>query len=174
MPTEAIDLDALDLDGLTFDALVQAHTDTAEDRIRARDMLAPLTWPEWAAWQAWAICGEEPRPGTPCAELAATARSKLLRAARSLDEHPRKCDRQVPTLSEGEVIDVLDDPDLRAAWLAVYVRGRPLEVVAADAGMTPARYDWDLLRPARKLIELCLPPASVGVAVANGQLNLTI
>lgn len=174
MPTEAIDLDTLDLNGLTFDAFVRSHTDTAEDRIRARDMFAPLTWAEWAAWQAWAICGEEPRPGTPSADLAAAARVKLLRAARSEVERPRKRDRQVPTLSEGEVIDVLDDPDLRAGWLAVYVGGRPLEEVAAEAGMVPSRFDWQVLRVARELIELCLPPASVGVAVASGQLNLTI
>lgn len=168
MATATLDLDTLAADGKSFDEWIRAHADTAQDRIRARNILADLTWGEWCLWQGWAVCGLETLP----ADRLREARKLIVRRVRGNRIRTTPADPLVPILREGDLITFLDE-DERTLWLNVYVGGRDLGKLAARRGWTLDRAQR-VLRAARVVVEHLLPPDAVGPELVNGQARLTI
>lgn len=164
-----IDAATLNLDALGFDALMAEHEDASNDAIRARDVLAPLTWRQWCAWQAWAVCGEDPDALPP--DPLSTARELLLEGVESCDTTCPKADPEVPVLRERDLMLALNEEELRL-WLNHYVGGYCAEYLGRTRGWS-VRIVKSRLATCRAAVELLLPPDCVGLDVACGQRRLT-
>ncbi len=168
MATDTLNLDVLHTDDQSFDDWYAAYEDTAQDRIRARNILADLTWGDWCLWQGWAVCGIDTLP----ADRIREARKLIVRRVRGNRIRRTPADPLVPILREGDLITFLDE-DERTLWLNVYVNGRDLAKLAARRGWTLDRAQR-VLRAARVVVEHLLPPDAVGPELVNGQARLTI
>lgn len=164
------DAATLNLDALGFDALMADHYDTSRDAERARDVLTPLLWPEWVIWQAWAVCGvvADARQG----KTLFLARKKLLDGVKALDLTAPKADLSVPVLREHDLLLALDEDEL-LLWTSYYIGGRSDRYLAARRGCSPRSIHHRLAR-IRPVVEVLLPPDTVGPDIANGQCRLTL
>jgi len=159
-----VELTATDL----VDPWVRAWTVTMH--LRRRDFLAPLTWEQWCAWQAWAVCGCRPRGVR--SSLIADAQAALLASLMRADLDEPKRDARVPVLTEADLIRALDDEHLRL-WLSHYVRGRSLRYLARRRGL--ALHGLHLrLANARAVVALLLPADAIGLDLAYGETRLTL